>query len=52
MSGYRTLGSWMKAPPLLLGGNSPVVAYLRHSIMLWQVGKHEYPVSNAKTALS
>lgn len=24
----------MKAPPLLLGGNSPVVAYLRHSIMV------------------
>lgn len=26
----------MKAPPVLLfGGNSPVVAYLRHSMMVW-----------------
>lgn len=24
----------MNAPPLLLGGSSPVVAYLRHSIMV------------------
>ena len=29
-----TLGSWIKAPPLLLGGSSPVVAYLRHSMMV------------------
>jgi hypothetical protein len=26
----------MKAPPLLLGGRSPVVAYLRHSMMVYQ----------------
>ena len=25
----------MKAPPLLLGGKSPVVAYLRHSMIVY-----------------
>lgn len=29
------LGSWMKAPPLVFGGWSPVVAYLRHSIIVY-----------------
>jgi len=29
-----TLGSCTKAPPLLLGGISPVVMYFRHSIMV------------------
>ena len=32
-----TLGSWTKAPPLLLGGSSPVVAYLRHSMIVWYI---------------
>lgn len=27
-------GSWMKAPPRVLGGCSPVVAYLRHSMIV------------------
>ena len=27
----------MNAPPLLFGGNSPVVQYLRHSMMVWQI---------------
>ena len=31
-----TFGSWMNAPPLLLGGRSPVVAYLRHSIIVFK----------------
>lgn len=32
-----SLGSCMKAPPVLLfGGSSPVVAYLRHSIMVYR----------------
>lgn len=30
----HTLGSWINAPPLLLGGRSPVVAYLRHSMIV------------------
>ena len=30
----QTLGSWTNAPDLLLGGNSPVVTYLRHSMMV------------------
>ena len=29
----------MKAPPLLLGGSSPVVAYLRHSMIVWNYYK-------------
>ena len=33
-----SLGSWMKAPPLLIGGISPVVAYLRHSMIVWGIG--------------
>ena len=34
-TGYEgTFGSCMKAPPLLFGGSSPVVAYLRHSMMV------------------
>lgn len=28
------LGSWMKAPPRVFGGWSPVVAYLRHSMIV------------------
>lgn len=31
----RTVGSWMKAPPLAPGGRSPVAAYLRHSMMVY-----------------
>jgi hypothetical protein len=30
-----TLGSCTKAPPLVLGGISPVVAYLRHSMIVY-----------------
>ena len=32
----HTLGSWINAPPLLLGGSNPVDAYLRHSIIVWE----------------
>ena len=36
----RTLGSWMNAPPFVFGGMSPVVAYLRHSMMVCRGEKH------------
>lgn len=33
----QILGSWMKAPPsLLLGGSSPVVAYFKHSMIVYR----------------
>jgi hypothetical protein len=36
----RTFGSWMNAPVFAPGGKSPVVAYLRHSMIVW-VGEQE-----------
>lgn len=32
---FAILGSWTNAPPLVLGGRSPVVMYLRHSMIVW-----------------
>lgn len=40
----RTPGSWMNAPPLELGGMSPVVAYLRHSMMVCSCRKYQHTV--------
>ena len=34
----------MKAPPLLFGGKSPIVAYLRHSMMVWYIFSVDAPV--------
>lgn len=35
LANLYTLGSWTNAPALLLGGRSPVVMNLRHSMIVW-----------------
>lgn len=39
----------MKAPPLLFGGRSPVVAYLRHSMIVWLIRQRWPSISKYHT---
>ena len=42
----------MKAPPLLFGGRSPVVAYLRHSMIVYEsnsINRLIYEVRDVRT---